>query len=128
MTDIHRICASCGKEVAVADRICPACGMDTQSENALMESATALQRLQNAAPALLAAGFVAVRIGLALARAPWFQAALRLAGGRARTSVPATKSRGQNPVRRIHIRSRWIIREAGGRQRQGEEEHTIDLS
>lgn len=130
MSDTHRICPACRNAIAIEDPFCPACGLDTQSELA-PRAPTGLRARDTALPILLAAGAVVLRTGIALARNPWVQNLVKRAVGRSRPPAQAARTPDQSPDRsrrRIHIRSRWTVRDERGHRRQGAEEHIIDLS
>ncbi len=125
---VTRICVACRQDVAIADQYCPACGVDTQSAIIPDETHSLRTKAVKALPTVLTLGLVALRVGFKLGRAPWLRQALSLWTGR--SAAPTSMARqppGAKP-RRIHICSRWVVRDSQGRTRQGTEEHLIDIS
>ena len=129
---ITRICVACRHDVAIADQFCPTCGADTQSAIVAGDNHSLWQKAEQTLPVILTLAVVLLRVGFRLGQVAWLRQALSLRAKDPR-STEATRNSlqrrtGEKKSRRIHIRSRWAVRDSQGREHQGTEEHLIDVS
>ena len=126
MSEVFRVCPSCGQDVAVTARHCGECGYNTQGGYPL-EGRNNLPAVVAKVGLPVAAGLagLALRAGMQL-----LQKQLPALAGNAlnrsapRPPAPSRKGRGS---RFIHIRSKWAVGDRNGVWQSGEEEHTIEI-
>lgn len=126
MGDVFRICPECSADIPLQARHCPTCGSDSQANQPIRQ----LRLPATVSGALLpvAAGLagLALRAGWKLLQSQWLRTTVQNAlttPPPAPTSPTPTATTG----RTIRIRSSWVVREADGSVRQGQEDHTINL-
>lgn len=124
MSEIQRICPSCGNSASLSSRYCPACGEDSQANFALTEQRSLPAAIGRAAlPVLAGAATLALRAG-------WRLLNDRLSAP-AQPPTPHRPQTGIEPQQtvshRIRIRSAWVVGDGQGNVRQGSSEHIIDL-
>ena len=130
MSTVHRICASCGKDVPLQAQHCPHCGYDTQAGLPVKSSSLPMVVGTAAVPMLVTAGTLAARLLWKLLRERSLPTAT-LKVQETPAPQPIMRSEPQ-PVaarsrRSIHIRSTWAVGDANGIWRQGMTEHQIDI-
>lgn len=129
MNRIYRLCPACAQEVALESPRCPHCDCDTEADYWPAPSTSALQKVKTALPAVLAAGVVALQVGMALARNPLVQGVWHLATRqRQNQALRRSERHKETQTTRIHIRTRWSVEGPDGRLERGQKESVIESS
>jgi hypothetical protein len=130
MSEITRICAQCGKSMALEARYCPECGFDAETGivGALEKRQLPVAITRAALPVLAGAASLVVRAAWKLWQRQLANATLRAT--HSTPPRPITRSApepGQRPRRTIRIRSSWAVGDGRGILRQGSSDHTIEI-
>jgi ribosomal protein L40E len=136
MAEVHRICASCGKNTPLDARHCPHCGHDTVS-GLPMKADSALPAVMGKAalPVLATAGTLVARMVwrlvrermLAVGSAPTAQAAPPAPVNRAPLAVERESQQAVRRGRSVRIRTSWAVGDANGLIRRGYTDQQIDF-
>ena len=129
MSNVYRICSSCGKQTNELERrFCPDCGADSHAELAVAQSSLAVAAGKAAVPLLVGTVSLALRFGIKLLQSRTAISALHNAN-----KVPSLNSKSSESGlskqngRRIHIRSAWSISNSDGNWKKGKSEQIIDI-
>ncbi len=125
MSEITRICASCGEASPLEARYCPHCGYDTAGAPPAPTSTLTLPMTLSKAALPVLAGVASLA-----ARVAWKLIQQRL--NQPAPLQPSTVTRSPSPAPRtarrvIRIRSSWAVGDANGVWRQGSSDQTIEI-
>ena len=130
MAQVHRICASCGRDVPLEAQYCPHCGNDSRTGLPMRQASNLPMVVTKAAlPVLATAGTLAARLVWRLLRARLQQTtSLAL---RRQPEAPLAPDE-EKPItartkRTLRIRTTWAVGDAQGLQRQGYTDQTIEF-
>lgn len=139
MSQVHRVCPDCSKNMSLDARHCPACGYDTQAGLPAPSRNLPATFTRAALPVLAGAATFALRAGWRLLQSRLAQQAAQRAidvvipqtpraAPAAETQIQATQPPpATHPRRTIRIRSSWAVGDANGVWQQGTSEHTIEI-
>jgi hypothetical protein len=132
MSEINRICPQCGGKVSLQTRYCGECGHDTSTGLPVQRTNLPVQIGKAALPVVVGLAGLALRSGWKLLQTQLAQAS--------QPTLPAQQPpMRQQPMERtptqparrgqriIRIRSSWVIGDARGDWKQGNEEHIIEI-
>ncbi len=136
MSNIQRICPSCGASGPMSAQFCPGCGQNfdhrASSGNTLPARRNNLPAVASTAalPLLAGAASLALRAGWRLLQARLNQQA-QVAARPATEKTAIAPATPQPPVqsgrRTIRIRSTWVVGGPDGIHRHGASDHTIEI-
>lgn len=133
MSDVQRICPTCGEAGPLTARYCPHCGNDSQAELPMPRAQLPITLRKAALPILAGAASLVLRAG-------WKLIQSRMAASVTETAVSTLRAnraaqppaRVEQPVaarprQTIRIRSAWAVTDGNGVQRSGVSEHQIEI-
>ena len=137
MSNIQRICPSCGASGPISAQFCERCGQNFEqrasSGNTLPARRSSLPAVASTAalPLLAGAASLAVRAGWRLLQAHLRKQTAQVAPSRGTTQNAVTPAPPQPPApggrRTIRIRSTWVVGGPDGIHRHGASDHTIEI-
>ncbi len=137
MSNVQRICPTCGEAGPLTARYCPHCGSDSQEALPMQRAQLPITLRKAALPILAGAASLVLRAG-------WKLLQSRLATTVTETAVSTLRANQANrvaqppmrtaqqpvaarPRQTIRIRSAWAVTDGNGVQRSGVSEHQIEI-